>query len=89
MPLVNQMIDEHGNIDSYIVRLCAQLRSAKIWGDHNYPPMLYRNSMRFCQDRANDMRLAWRRDHGLPDDSAVTMVDVPDWGASGDSFDAR
>ena len=46
-----------------------------------------RESLTFFQDIADIVWRRWRRDRGLPIESV--SVDVPDWGASGDSFNRR
>jgi hypothetical protein len=77
---------ETGEIDHIAVAQNAVTRARSEWGGTNYPRLYLRQATQWCKDRAQAERRAWRRDHGLPDDSAVTMMVVPEWGASGESF---
>lgn len=82
--LINQ---ETGELDWAWIKRLAMARAQAEYGNSNPPVRYVRNSLRLLQDRASAMRTAWRRDHGLPDDSAyTTLCSGPAWGASGDSF---
>lgn len=77
---------ETGNLDWTWIKRLAMVRAEREFGGPN-PPMKYvRDQIRWAQDRARGMRTAWRRDHGLPDESEMVMVNVPTWGNGGDSF---
>jgi hypothetical protein len=75
-----------GKLDHLAIAERARLRAAREYGSPDFPANYLRMALQWCNERAQSERLAWRRDHGLPDDSAVTMVTLPAWGASGDSY---
>lgn len=84
--MANLIDQETGEIDRIAVLDHAKVRAAQEWRGPDYPPSYYRSALEWCEDRARSERLDWRRARGLPDDSPVTMVEMPTWGASGDSF---
>jgi hypothetical protein len=85
--LYARMIDsDTGEIDALAITEAAKVRAAREYGAPNFPPIYLRQATEWCQGRAHSLRLDWRRQRGLPDDSAVEMRDVPAWGSSGDSF---
>lgn len=87
--LMNLLIDQiTGEIDVARVAEVAQLQAERDYGG-SPPPAVLRNRLQSVRDRAESMRLAWRRDRGLGDDSPTEMISMPSWGASGDSFGAR
>jgi hypothetical protein len=77
---------ETGEIDLIAIGDLAILRACREYGSLNPPPIYLRQATEWCQQRAQAERRAWRRDHGIPDDSSVVMMAVPEWGASGESF---
>jgi len=77
---------ETGEIDEALIHERASLRAAHDFGSPSFPPATYRSELQWCRDRAANEHLDWRRRHGLPDDTVTTMVMVPSWGCSGDSF---
>jgi len=81
--LINQTT---GDIDWTWLKRLALARAQGEYGNSNPPIRYVRSAIRELQDRASAMRTAWRRDHGLRDDSRMVMVNVPAWGASGDGF---
>jgi hypothetical protein len=90
MSIMNRLIDpETGEIDSLVLIEAADLRAQREWGDPVPPPSYTRDAVSFVTDRARDLRRAWRRERGLPDDTPVTMAVLPAWGSSGDSYGAR
>jgi hypothetical protein len=80
------LITEDGELDFDAMGKRAHTRASSDWGGPDYPPSERRLATGWVMDRAQAERRAWRRDHGLPDDSVVSMVDVAEWGASGESF---
>lgn len=87
MSIMNHLIDqETGEIDMITVVEAISLHAAREWGGADYPPAFRRHSHQTVMDRARSLRLEWRRERGLPDDSAITMIEMPSWGASGDSY---
>jgi hypothetical protein len=87
MSILNELIDqETGEIDRVKLGEAAALRAASEYGSPNFPPSYLRDSLAWCRDRATIMRAQWRRAHGLPDDTVYVTMNVPEWGASGDSF---
>lgn len=68
-----------GEIDNIAVAVRAGLRACREWGGQDAPPAYHRNALQWTLDRAQSERLSWRRDHGLPDDSLVEMIDVSTW----------
>jgi hypothetical protein len=76
------LITEDGELDFDAMGKRAHSRAVSEYGSLDYPTQ----AANWVYDRACAERRAWRRDHGLPDDSAVSMVDVAEWGASGESF---
>jgi hypothetical protein len=83
------MIDQTtGLIDSIAIHAAARTRAQREYGAPEVPPCYLRESLTWCQERAEAMARAWRRERGLPVEVAVTWVSVPEWGASGDSFAA-
>lgn len=83
IPMIDQ---ETGEIDGRAIAERADLRACREWGGPNPPPSYIRDAVSWCTARARDERLSWRRDHGLLDDSAVEMRELPAWGFSGDSY---
>lgn len=87
MSIMNRLIDpETGEIDGLALIEATDLRAQREWGGPQPPPAFIRDAVSFVHDRARDLRRAWRRDRGLPDDTPVTMTELPAWGASGDSY---
>lgn len=79
---------ETGELDLMAIRDRAHILASRDFGAPNYPPSYFRSRELDVTDLARVMRVRWRRAHGLPDDTPCTMVDVPAWGDSGDSFSA-
>jgi hypothetical protein len=75
-----------GKLDHLAIAERARLRAAREYGSPDYPPNCLRTALEWCNERAQAERLAWRRDHGLPDDSQTTLAVLPAWGSSGDSY---
>ena len=75
-----------GEIDWTWLKRLALARAQGEYGNSNPPIRYVRSAIRELRDRASSMRTAWRRDHGLRDDSHMVMVNVPTWGNSGDGF---
>lgn len=75
-----------GDIDTAMVSVASELRAIREFGSPNYPPRVLREATAFCNERAQNMRMAWRQHRGLPYDGELTTFNQPDWGASGDSF---
>ena len=89
MALTDRLINqETGEIDHIAVIAIANIRAAAEWGGKDFPPAFYRSALQWCEDRASSMRTAWRRDHGLSDDTICQPANIPSWGDSGDSFGA-
>lgn len=87
MTLANNLINQDtGEIDMIAVGECALLLASRNWGGPNPPAHYQRNAMDWCLDRARSMRTAWRDQRGLPRDEPTSLIDVPTWGSSGDSF---
>lgn len=87
--LMNLLIDQTtGEIDAAMVAEVAQLQADRDYGGPA-PPNMVRGRLQAAQDRAHGMRLCWRRDRGLPSDDPCSLVSMPAWGASGDSFGAQ
>jgi hypothetical protein len=87
MSIMDRLIDqETGEVDSLALIEAADLRAQREWGGPLPPPAFIRDAVSFVHDRARDLRLEWRRRHGLPDDSPVTMSVLPDWGHAGDNY---
>lgn len=78
-----------GELDfSYIKRMAL----ARAQANHRSaaPPVSWvRDELRTLKERAAIIRKRWRDAHGLPDDTAYEMMNVPAWGNSGDSFGGR
>lgn len=77
---------ETGELDQLAIRARADVLASRDFGGPNYPPSYFRDNERNVTDLARIMRIRWRRDHGLPDDTVYVTVQVPEWGASGESF---
>lgn len=77
---------ETGELDQIAIRARAGVIASREYGAPNYPPSYFRSAEQNTTDLARIMRIRWRRDHGLPDDTKYVMVMVPEWGASGDGF---
>lgn len=87
MNLADHLINHAtGELDLLVIAECAELRACREWGGPNPSPLYLRTAATWCMDRARAMRAAWRSQRGLPSDEPVTMMDVPTWGDSGDSF---
>jgi hypothetical protein len=87
MSIMNRLIDQDtGEIDMITVVEAIAIHAAREWGGTDYPPAFRRHSYQTVMDRARSLRLEWRRAHGLSDDTAITMTEMPAWGASGDSY---
>lgn len=79
--LINQ---ETGEFDWFAIKLFALSRAKKNFGGPKPPPSYIRNELQSLKGMATVMRRRWREAHDLPDD--VFYVNVPTWGATGDSF---
>lgn len=87
MSIMDRLIDpETGEIDSLTLIEAADLRAKREWGGNLPPPAYIRDAVSFVHDRARDLRREWRRSRGLPDDTTITLMEMPAWGASGDSY---
>ena len=87
MSIMNRLIDpETGEIDSLVLIEAADLVAKRDWGGPLPPPAYIRQAVSDVHDRARDLRRAWRRERGLPDDTITTLTELPAWGASGDSY---
>lgn len=87
MSIMDHLIDpETGEIDMITVVEAIAVHAAREWGGTDYPPAFRRHSHQTVMDRAHSLRLEWRRSRGLPDDTAITMTELPSWGTSGDSY---
>jgi hypothetical protein len=87
MSIMDRLIDqETGEIDGLVLIEVADLIAQRDWGGPLPPPAYIRQAVSDAHDRARDLRRAWRRARGLPDDTPVTMTELPAWGASGDSY---
>jgi hypothetical protein len=80
------LVTEDGQLDFEAMGKRAHTRACSEYGSLDYPPRCRRQASEWMLDRAMADRRVWRREHGLPDDSAVSMVDVPAWGAAGDGW---
>lgn len=70
---------ETGEVDVAAVAERAFVMACGDYGGPN-PPMAYiAPRRRAVADLALAIRRHWRRDNGLPDDTACTMVDVSGW----------
>lgn len=83
LQLLNQ---ETGQLDQLAIAEATQLRAAREYGSPNFPPAYLRMATEWVQDRARLERFDWRRSRGLPSDDAASVVMLPDWGSSGDSY---
>jgi hypothetical protein len=84
------MIDpDTGEVDTLAIAERAPLRAAHEFGGPNFPPKYLREATEWLTQRANSERNCWRRDHGLPNDEGGTLMNMPAWGNSGDSFSGR
>ena len=87
MSIMDRLIDpDTGELDSLAMVEAADLRAMREWGGANPPPVYIREAVSYVHERARAMRTAWRAARGLPDDSPVTLTELPAWGASGDSY---
>jgi len=80
------LITDTGELDFAAMGKRAHTRACSEYGSLDYPPRYRRQASEWTLDRAMAERRVWRREHGMPDDSAVSMVDVPAWGAAGDGW---
>lgn len=83
---ISLICEETGEIDSLAVAEAAGLRACREWGGPDAPPSYHREALQWMLERAEAMRVSWRQHRGLPSDVECVMVDVPSWGASGESF---
>jgi hypothetical protein len=83
------LITDQDELDMIAMGERAHLRACADWGSMDYPPARRRQAVEWVMDRALAERYAWRRDHGLPDDTETTLTPMPAWGDSGDNFGAR
>lgn len=86
LPLINQST---GEIEMAALVQRAAARAEEQHGGTNYPAWCLRDSLEWLKARAEAERREWRRDRGLPDDTVVVLVNLPEWGASGDGFGAQ
>lgn len=77
---------DSGEFDWPFIHRHAQVRADREFGGPDAPPSYVRDELRYLQDIAAIMRKRWRKAHGLADDTVYVTVNVPTWGASGDSF---
>jgi hypothetical protein len=82
--LINQ---ETGEFDWTQINRMALARADGEFGGPGAPVSYVRDAIRHYQDYARDMQHRWRQDRGLPNE--YVMMEVPAWGASGDSFSRR
>ncbi|MHB8271996.1 hypothetical protein [Bradyrhizobium sp.] len=75
-----------GEVDTLAIAQRAPLRAAAEYGSPNYPPSYLRDATAWLTLRAQAERREWRRDHRLLDDTGFVVMNVPEWGSSGDSF---
>lgn len=75
-----------GEIDVARIVRRAPERAASEWGGWDFPPSYHTKALEWLTERARSERLQWRSDRGLPDDSPMSEVIMPSWGASGDSY---
>jgi hypothetical protein len=80
------LITDTGELDMLAIAQRASLRASADYGGPNYPPSRLRQWEAATMDRAQSERRVWRREHGLPDDTVTTMIEVPSWGNSGEGF---
>jgi hypothetical protein len=87
MTLANHLINhETGELDWNAIGECAVLRACREYGGPNPPPAYRRPAAQWCIERARALRTSWLDQRGLPRDEPTTLVEMPSWGASGDSF---
>lgn len=87
MANINLLINQStGELDWTWINRLAVARAQGEYGNSEPPISYVRNSLRVMQDRAIAMRTQWRQHRGLPDESPCSIVSVPAWGSSGDSF---
>ena len=85
--IFDRMIDhDTGALDMLVIEEAAKVRAAREYGSPNFPPRYLREADEWCMDRAKSMRRVWRQHHGLPSEEAGVPMQMPSWGASGDSF---
>ena len=77
---------ETGEIDMLHVGQTAHIRASREYGSPDYPPRYLREATDWALERAGCERRNWRLMRGLPADESTTMMQVPSWGSSGDSF---
>ena len=75
-----------GDLDWTWIKRLAVVRAEREFGGPNPPIKYVREQIRWAQDRARSMRTSWRQQRGLADDGGSVLVNMPAWGASGDSF---
>jgi hypothetical protein len=77
---------ETGEIDEIVLADAAEVRARHEERSQQVSPKALREATAWCRERAETMRRVWRQHKGLPPDEPMTMMNVPDWGSSGDSF---
>jgi hypothetical protein len=86
-PMTAPLITDHGELDMLAIAQRSHARASADFGAPDYPPNVLRRWFAATLDRAHSERYAWRRDHGLSDDTETTLMPMPAWGgASGDGF---
>ena len=80
------LITDRGELDMLAIAQRTHLRSSADFGSPNYPPSTGRHWETATLERAQAERYAWRRDHGLPDDTGTTLMAIPAWGGAGDGY---
>jgi len=68
IPLINE---ETGQFDTDAINARTLRRAISEWGGENFPQTYWVRAKEWAQSRARDEQLAWRRKHGLPDDSVM------------------
>lgn len=87
MVTINDIIDHAtGDIVWANVKAVALQAAKKLHGSDNPPAAYFNCELVRISDRAGSMRINWRQQRGLPDDSEMVVVNVSTWGNSGDSF---
>lgn len=71
----NDLIDQTtGEFDWAYIKRHALLRAQRVYADCAPPVSAVRSELLNLKDLAFAMRAAWRRDHGLPDDTEYVTV---------------
>jgi hypothetical protein len=73
-----------GRMNLKRIREKGMLRAQREYGGPNPPPSWVRDGENWWRDRAEIIQRRWRAANGLPNETVT--VNMPSWGASGDSF---